>query len=139
MKALKIVPEISYFDTFKEFAENFNLGKGDILVTNKWLFEPIVQPCVPDIQVVYQEKYGVGEPTDEMMDAMKAAMDEYKYDRVIQEKILKNEFGTLILCGRYDELKKEPYAKIYKNLTQKQKIKLILKRYLYILKKKKGE
>ena len=69
MKALKIVPEISYFDTFKEFAENFNLGKGDILVTNKWLFEPIVQPCVPDIQVVYQEKYGVGEPTDEMMDA----------------------------------------------------------------------
>ena len=83
MKALKIVPEISYFDTFKEFAENFNLGKGDILVTNKWLFEPLVQPCVPDIQVVYQEKYGAGEPTDEMMDAMKAAMDEYAYDRVI--------------------------------------------------------
>jgi 4-hydroxybutyrate dehydrogenase len=31
----------------------------------------------------YQEKYGAGEPTDEMMDAMKAEMDKYEYDRII--------------------------------------------------------
>ena len=31
----------------------------------------------------YQEKYGMGEPTDEMMDAMKVDMDKYEYDRII--------------------------------------------------------
>ena len=37
MLALKVVPEILYFDTFKDFNEEFKLGKGDILVTNEWI------------------------------------------------------------------------------------------------------
>ncbi|MGI6736758.1 MAG: 4-hydroxybutyrate dehydrogenase [Anaerovoracaceae bacterium] len=83
MQALRVVPTIHYFDTFKEFAKEFNLGKGDILVTNEWMFTPYVKPCGLDIPVVYQEKYGAGEPTDEMMDAMKKEMDKYTYDRII--------------------------------------------------------
>ena len=35
MQALKLVPTIHYFDTFGEFAKEFNVGKGDILVTNE--------------------------------------------------------------------------------------------------------
>lgn len=34
MQALRIVPTIHYFDTFKEFNDEFKLGKGDILVTS---------------------------------------------------------------------------------------------------------
>ena len=81
MQALRVVPTIHYFDTFKEFAEEFNIGKGDILVTNKWMYDPYVAPCGIDVPVIYQEKYGSGEPTDEMMDAMKKDMDQYTYDR----------------------------------------------------------
>ncbi len=83
MQALRVVPKIFYFDTFKEFNEEFKLGKGDILVTNEWMYTPYVAPLGIDIPVIYQEKYGMGEPTDEMMDAMKVEMDKYEYDRII--------------------------------------------------------
>ena len=83
MLALKLVPDVHYFDTFKDFAEEFKLGKGDILVTNEWMYKPYVEGLGLDMPVVYQEKYGMGEPTDEMMDAMKAEMDKYEYDRII--------------------------------------------------------
>ena len=68
MQALRVVPKIFYFDTFKEFHEEFKLGKGDILVTNEWMYTPYVAPLGIDIPVIYQEKYGMGEPTDEMME-----------------------------------------------------------------------
>ncbi|MCI7146086.1 MAG: 4-hydroxybutyrate dehydrogenase [Clostridiales bacterium] len=83
MLALKVVPNIHYFDTFKDFNDEFKLGKGDILVTNEWMYKPYVEGLGIDMPVIYQEKYGAGEPTDEMMDAMKADMDKYDYDRII--------------------------------------------------------
>ena len=57
MLALKVVPEILYFDTFKDFNEEFKLGKGDILVTNEWMYNPYVKPLGIDIPVIFQEKY----------------------------------------------------------------------------------
>ena len=83
MQALRIVPTIHYFDTFKEFNDEFKLGKGDILVTNQWMYDPYVKPLGIDIPVIYQEKYGKGEPSDEMIDAMAADMNKYEYDRII--------------------------------------------------------
>ena len=83
MQALKLVPTIHYFDTFKDFNDEFKLGKGDILVTNEWMYKPYVEGLGIDMPVIFQEKYGAGEPTDEMMDAMKAEMDQYDYDRII--------------------------------------------------------
>ena len=83
MQALKLVPTIHYFDTFKDFNDEFKLGKGDILVTNEWMYKPYVEGLGIDMPVIFQEKCGMGEPTDEMMDAMKAEMDKYDYDRII--------------------------------------------------------
>lgn len=83
MQALRVVPAIHYFDTFKEFNDEFKLGKGDLLVTNQWMYDPYVKPLGIDIPVVYQEKYGAGEPSDEMMDAMKKDMDQYDFNRII--------------------------------------------------------
>ncbi|MGF6376050.1 4-hydroxybutyrate dehydrogenase [Clostridiales Family XIII bacterium PM5-7] len=83
MQALRIVPEIAYFDTFEAFNQAYNLGKGDILVTNQWMYDPYVKPLGIDMPVIYQEKYGKGEPSDEMIDAMAADMKQYSYDRII--------------------------------------------------------
>ncbi len=83
MQALRVVPTIHYFETFKDFNEEFKLGKGDILVTNQWMYDPYVKPLGIDMPVIYQEKYGKGEPSDEMIDAMKKDMDGYDYDRII--------------------------------------------------------
>ena len=83
MQALKVKPVIHYFDTFKAFNDEFKLGKGDILVTNEWMYKPYVEGLGIDIPVIFQEKYGQGEPSDEMMDAMKVDMDKYEFDRII--------------------------------------------------------
>lgn len=83
MQALRVVPAIHYFDTFKDFNDEFKLGKGDLLVTNQWMYDPYVKPLGIDMPVIFQEKYGKGEPSDEMMDAMKKDMDQYEYDRII--------------------------------------------------------
>ncbi|MDD7511159.1 MAG: 4-hydroxybutyrate dehydrogenase [Peptostreptococcaceae bacterium] len=83
MQALRVAPKIYIFDSFKEFHAEFNLGKGDILVTNEWMYTPYIKPLGTDIPVIYQEKYGKGEPSDEMIDAMVSEMKKYEYDRII--------------------------------------------------------
>lgn len=83
MNCLKIVPEILYFDTFKSFNDEFKLGSGDILVTNEWMYDPYVKPLDIDIPVIFQEKYGKGEPSDEMIDAIAKDMRAYDFNRII--------------------------------------------------------
>ncbi|MBK5246029.1 MAG: 4-hydroxybutyrate dehydrogenase [Peptostreptococcaceae bacterium] len=83
MQALRVVPKIFYFDTFKEFNEEFKIGKNDLLVTNEWMYTPYVKPLGIDTNVIYQEKFGAGEPSDEMIDAMAAEMKKYEFDRIV--------------------------------------------------------
>ncbi len=83
MQALRVVPKIFYFDTFKAFNEEFKLGKKDVLVTNQWMYDPYVKPLNLDCTVIFQEKYGKGEPSDEMIDAMAAEMKKYDCERII--------------------------------------------------------
>lgn len=88
MLALKVVPEILYFDTFKDFNEEFKLGKGDILVTNEWMYNPYVKPLGIDIPVIFQEKYGKGEPSDEMIDAIGKGYEgiQLRQDRCVRRR-----------------------------------------------------
>ncbi len=84
MLQLKLVPELYYFDTFKAFNEQFKLGKGDILITNEWMYKPYVEPLgIKDMPVIFQEKFGAGEPSDQMMQAMIDEMKKYQYDRIV--------------------------------------------------------
>ncbi|HZK61160.1 MAG TPA: iron-containing alcohol dehydrogenase, partial [Anaerovoracaceae bacterium] len=83
MQALRVVPKIFYFDTFKEFNEEFKIGKNDLLVTNEWMYTPYVAPLGIDTNVIYQEKYGAGEPSDKMIDAMAKEMKKYEFDRIV--------------------------------------------------------
>ncbi len=83
MQALRVVPKIFHFETFKDFNEEFKLGKGDILVTNQWMYDPYVKPLGIDIPVIYQENFGKGEPSDQMIDKMKIEMDKYEFERIV--------------------------------------------------------
>ena len=83
MLALRVVPKIYYFDTFKQFNDEFQLGKQDLLITNEWIYNPYVAPLGIDTNVMYQEKYGKGEPSDEMIDAMALEMKKYDFDRIV--------------------------------------------------------
>lgn len=83
MQALRVVPKIFYFDTFKEFNDEFKIGKRDLLVTNEWMYTPYAAPLGLDTNVIFQEKYGAGEPSDEMIDALAKDMKEFDFDRII--------------------------------------------------------
>lgn len=83
MKALRIVPEISSFDTFREFCDDFAVGGGDVIVTIKPMYDKYIKPLGIDMPVLFFEDYGSGEPTDEMIDAIAADMKKYSCDRII--------------------------------------------------------
>ena len=40
MSSFKIVPEIHVMDTLREFLDTFSVGKGDILLTDRCLYDP---------------------------------------------------------------------------------------------------
>ena len=83
MREILIRPDLYRFDTFKEFADEFSLGKRDLIFTTRYLYENFVAQIVPDVPAILQEDYGVGEPTDVMIDSIFAAADYDSYDRVI--------------------------------------------------------
>lgn len=83
MLALRVVPKIYYFDTFKEFNDEFKIGKNDLLVTNEWIYTPYVAPLGVETNVIYQELFGKGEPSDEMIDDMVKEMKKFTFDRII--------------------------------------------------------
>lgn len=83
MQVLKIVPEINYFETFREFSESFQIGKNDIIITNKILYKNYVKPIGTDSKCLFIEDYGTGEPTDEMIDEMALELRDCDYTRII--------------------------------------------------------
>lgn len=83
MLALRVVPKVYYFDTFKEFNDEFKVGPDDLVLTNEWLYTPYMKPLGIETNVIFQEKYGAGEPSDEMIDAIAAEMKKYSFKRII--------------------------------------------------------
>lgn len=63
---------------------------------------------------------------------------EYRYNNIINEKLLQNEFKVLILSKKYKELKKAPYDELYKSLTLKKRLKINIKQCLAIVRGKRG-
>lgn len=83
MQALRVVPKVFYFDTFKEFNDEFKIGKDDLVLTNQWIYDPFMAPLGIETNVIFQEKYGAGEPSDEMIDAISKEMKKYSFKRII--------------------------------------------------------
>lgn len=57
---------IKEFSTIKECFEQEQIGKEDLIVTNEFIYNTKFKDV--DANVIFQEKYGVGEPTDEMIE-----------------------------------------------------------------------
>ena len=83
MQALKLAPVIHYFDTIKDWADAAPITGRDLLVTNEWLYKPYIEPLGVSPAVILQEKYGMGEPSDEMIDAIAREARGFEYDRII--------------------------------------------------------
>lgn len=119
MKTFKIAPSVSEYESFQEFAEKENLGKDDLILTNEYIYKPTIASVGLGCQTLFQEKYGAGEPTDVMIDAILADLRSTAYHRIIAvgggtiidiAKVLTvAESGDMVdhLYDRMGELKKE--------------------------------
>ncbi|WPC42413.1 4-hydroxybutyrate dehydrogenase [Clostridium sp. JS66] len=83
MKLLKIKPEIHNFNNCKDFAEYFKIGQGDFILTNDFIYTPFMGSFNLKADVIFQEKYGSGEPSDEMINAIMKTMEGKNYKRII--------------------------------------------------------
>lgn len=69
-------------DTFKEFAKEAGLNEKDLILTNEFIYEPFMKACGLQCSILFQERYGVGEPNDEMIDAIRKDIPEH-IERII--------------------------------------------------------
>lgn len=83
MQLFKLKTRISKFDRFSDFAAEFDLTGQDLILTNGFLYEPFMKPLQLPCHFVMQEKYGAGEPSDEMMNHILKDVEGIDYNRVI--------------------------------------------------------
>ncbi len=83
MNQFFIKPEIQFCNTFQEFAAEYELGKSDVILTNEYIYNPIMAAKGLQCGVVFQEKYGTGEPTDVMAEAILEEVRKYDARRII--------------------------------------------------------
>ncbi len=74
MKLLTIKPTVSLFQTCQDFADNYKLAETDLVITNKYIYDPYFGKMGLKCHVLYQEEYGLGEPSDEMAEKIYAAI-----------------------------------------------------------------
>lgn len=70
MEQFMIKPAICKYKTCRDFAEDFKLGRGDLVITNEYIYEPNFGSLKLECDVIFQERYGAGEPSDEMAEAI---------------------------------------------------------------------
>lgn len=83
MKHFTLVPMICEYPTVAAFADSFGLNENDLILTNEYIYHPLFSDLDVQAHVIFQEQYGVGEPTDIMVDAILASLHEMQYDRIV--------------------------------------------------------
>ncbi len=118
MKQFSVKPEILMYDSCKDFAEDFQIGEGDLVVTNEYIYNPYFSELGLNCETIFQEKYGAGEPSDEMVEAM------YKDIQGDPKRIIAIGGGTIIDISKMFALKTVvPVLDLYDGKAQVEKAK----------------
>lgn len=83
MEEIVFRPQIYTFDSCQAFIDEFGLQVTDLVLTNRYIFDPYFQDFNISSKVVYQEDFGKGEPTDTMVNALMSIVKQGDYHRVI--------------------------------------------------------
>lgn len=83
MREILIKGQLNKFGTFKDFADEFCLGERDLIMTNEFIYKPFMEQLELTSQIVFQEKFGAGEPSEEMLTDIFDELDPDSYDRII--------------------------------------------------------
>lgn len=83
MKQLMLNSTIYKYDECKNFCREFRIGKDDLIITSKKIYDNYLKYNVNEAAILFKENYGSGEPTDEMVEAMYENIKRVSYERVI--------------------------------------------------------
>jgi len=118
MDTFQIIPSISLYKDFASFARSESLTERDFILTNEYIYRPVISDLGISCKVLFQEKFGRGEPSDTMIDGILRELGETEYERIIAvgggtiidiAKVLavaEKEERVDDLYGRMGELKK---------------------------------
>ena len=81
MKSFQVVPKITMLATAQEFIQEFQLNEEDLIITSSSTWDVYFKEVKSD-NVILIRKYGKGEPTDEMVEAICADIKK-PYKRVV--------------------------------------------------------
>ena len=95
MQLFKLRPTIGRFYSFGDFAKEYQLNENDLVITNEFIWAPYMKDLNLKCHFLFQEKYGAGEPSDKMMNAMLEEVKKVPYKRVIAVG-----GGTVIDCSK---------------------------------------
>ncbi|MEY8337796.1 4-hydroxybutyrate dehydrogenase [Lachnospiraceae bacterium 62-35] len=99
MKQLMLKPTLYKYASAREFAEEFALGEGDLVITNEYIYNPYFGNLDLKCDVIFQENYGAGEPSDDMAEAI------YKDIKGEHKRIIAIGGGTVIDISKLFALK----------------------------------
>lgn len=83
MQLFKLKTRLSKFEHFADFAKEFQLNNNDLVLTHDFLYQPFMKDLQLPCHFLMQEKYGSGEPSDEMINEILKEARKYEYNRVI--------------------------------------------------------
>lgn len=83
MKLFQQKTTIQKFEHAKDFVQEFKIGEKDFILASKSTYDAYFQPLAAGGHVEYKSKYGAGEPTDVMIDALLSDFRETDCDRII--------------------------------------------------------
>jgi 4-hydroxybutyrate dehydrogenase len=83
MKQLMLNTTVYKYDDCKTFCREFRIGKDDLIITNKSIYNNYLKNNVNKAAVLFRENYGSGEPSDKMIEAMYENIKRISYERVI--------------------------------------------------------
>ena len=82
MKEFRINTIIQQYNNCKEFCENFNIGKNDLIITSKHIYQDYLEDLTSNASIIYLRDYGIGEPTDELVERIYCDVKDMPYKRV---------------------------------------------------------
>lgn len=72
MQEILLRVRVSQYASCRQLVDALELGADDLLLTNRYIYDSYFAGFEMPCQVVFQEKYGAGEPSDDMAEAIYA-------------------------------------------------------------------
>lgn len=108
MKNFELQTKVIFCDDFKDMLETINLNSYDTIITNSYIYDSFKELIKTEPYVIFQEKYGKGEPTDEMIDEIRKDLSPDT------RRIIAIGGGTVIDISKILTLKAECTEDLYK-------------------------